>query len=129
MQHVSDMSRYRLEQAMQCLTSAKMLVDAGDYKGAANRSYYCVFHAIRSVLALENVDFKSHSAVIAYFRKEYIKTQKFSVIMSDILGELFTVRNKSDYDDFYIISKEDVTAQLKSAELFIAEVHQYLTMQ
>jgi len=128
MQHVNDMSNYRFEQAKQCLASAQVLVEVGDYKGAANRSYYCVFHAMRSVLALENIDFKSHSAVIAYFRKEYIKTQKFSVKMSDILGELFTIRNKSDYDDFYIISKDDVASQLESAEFFMNEIQQFLSI-
>jgi len=126
MLHVKDMSDYRLEQAEQCLASAEMLFDAGDFKGAANRSYYCVFHAIRSMLALENVDFSSHAAVIAYFRKNYIKTNKLQVGLSDILGELFTVRNKCDYDDFYVISKSEVRRQLESAKFFIDEVRIFL---
>jgi uncharacterized protein (UPF0332 family) len=54
-----SLSNYRLEKAQQCCDSAKILYEAGDYKGAANRNYYCVFHAIRSVLALEGVDFKN----------------------------------------------------------------------
>lgn len=61
-----SLSNYRLEKAQQCCDSAKILYEAGDYKGAANRNYYCVFHAIRSVLALEGVDFKKHTAVLAY---------------------------------------------------------------
>jgi len=100
MQHTKDMSNYRYEQAKQCLKSARTLIDSNDYKGAANRSYYAVFHAMRSVLALQNVDFGKHSAVISYFRKEYIKTGVFVVELSDIIENLFTVRNKCDYDDF-----------------------------
>jgi len=126
MQHTSDMSNYRFEQAEQCLVSAQTLIDANDYKGAANRSYYAVFHAMRSVLALQNIDFGKHSAVISHFRKEYIKTDVFIVELSDIIEQLFTVRNKCDYDDFYIVSKEDVTNQLVSASYFIAEVSKYL---
>jgi len=126
MQHTSDMSNYRLEQAEQCLISAQTLIDAGDYKGAANRSYYAVFHAMRSVLALQNIDFGKHSAVIGYFRKEYIKTGIFIVELSDIIEQLFTVRNKCDYDDFYIVSKEDVSNQLVSASFFIAEARKHL---
>jgi len=126
MQQAKDMSNYRFEQSEQCLVSAKTLIQVGDYKGASNRSYYCVFHAVRSVLAYENIDFKRHSAVIAYFRKKYIKTEIFAVRMSDILGELFTVRNRSDYDDFYVISREDVINQLESAEHFMNEVRKYL---
>jgi len=126
MQHAKDMSNYRYEQAEQCLKSARTLIDSSDYKGAANRSYYAIFHAMRSVLALQNVDFGRHSAVISYFRKEYIKTGVFVVELSDIIENLFTVRNKCDYDDFYVISKEDISNQLKSTEYFLCEVRKYI---
>ena len=129
MQQVEDMSNYRYEQAEQCLKSATMLMDADDYKGAANRSYYAIFHAMRSVLALQNVDFGKHSAVISHFRKEYIKADVFAVELSDIIENLFTVRNKCDYDDFYIISKDDVSNQLKSAEYFLDEIRKRLDSQ
>lgn len=129
MQHTKEMSKYRFEQAEQCFESARTLIESNDYKGSANRSYYSVFHSIRSVLALKNVDFKSHAAVISHFRKEYIKTNVFPTKMSDIIGELFTVRNKCDYDDFYIISKEEVVVQLESAEFFVSEVRNYLSSQ
>jgi len=55
MQHIKDMSNYRIEQAEQCLKSAKMLIDAEDYKGAANRSYYAIFHAMRSSLLFKTL--------------------------------------------------------------------------
>lgn len=32
-----ELSKHRLEQAKQCLVSAKVLADYRDYKGAANR--------------------------------------------------------------------------------------------
>lgn len=126
MHSCQDMANYRFEQAEQCLKSAQALIDTNDFKGAANRSYYGVFHGIRSVLALDNTDFKSHAALISHFRKEYIKTQKFPTLLSDIIGKLFTVRNKSDYDDFYIIKKEDVISQLSSAEFFLTEIRKFL---
>jgi len=58
------LSEHRFEQAASCIKQAKILIDAYEYKGAANRSYYAVFHAIRSVLALEGRDFGKHTAVI-----------------------------------------------------------------
>ena len=63
-----DLSKYRLEQAKQCIKSAEVLYGIDDYKGAANCSYYSIFHARRSVLALAATDFKKHWAVISYFR-------------------------------------------------------------
>ena len=53
---IKDLSKYRLEQAEKCIKSAQALVDIDDYKGSANRAYYAIFHCIRSVLALDEVD-------------------------------------------------------------------------
>lgn len=121
-----ELSMYRFEQAAQCISSAKLLSKTGDFRGAANRSYYAIFHAMRSVLALDGVDFSKHSAVSAYFRKTYIKTGVFEVEMSDIISMSFEMRSNSDYDDFYVISKADVDDQIKNAEKFCASVKNYL---
>lgn len=52
-ERLKDLSNYRLEQAKRCIKSAKILAADEDYKGAANRSYYAIFHCMKSVLALE----------------------------------------------------------------------------
>ena len=52
-----DMSKYRLEQAEEFFQDAQLLFENGRYKSAANRSYYCIFHCMRSVLAMDQLDF------------------------------------------------------------------------
>ena len=121
-----DLSKYRLEQAEECLSEAKLLLAGEKYKGATNRSYYCVFNSMRSVLSLENVDFKKHSAVIGYFTKNYIHTDKFDKRLSKIITDLFELRGKSDYDAFYVIAKQDVAEQIQNAEYFLGQVKAYL---
>ena len=121
-----EISKYRLEQAERCLKSAKTLLYDEDYKGSANRSYYCVFHSMRSVLALENIDYKRHSAIIAHFRKEYIKTEVLDVSLSDILTTVFRVRTDSDYNDYFVISKSEVEEQIENAEYFLLQIKTYL---
>lgn len=123
---LSALSDYRLEQAERCIKSAKILAMDGDYKGAANRSYYAIFHCMKSLLALEGVDFSKHSGVSAYFRKQYIKTGIFDTELSDMIGEAFDIRNDSDYDDYYVISKEDVNEQIENAEKFYSVIKKYL---
>ncbi len=103
-----DYAKYRIEKARKCLETAKNEIQRGDYETATNRSYYAMFHAVRSVLAMDEVDFKRHSGVIGYFRKEYVKTGIFPMEMSDMIGDAFEARSGSDYDDFYAISKERV---------------------
>ena len=102
-----SMSKFRLEQARECLELAKTTVDISA-RNAANRSYYSIFHSIRAVLALEGFDSKKHSGVISYFRRNFIKTGKFEPFFSDVIGNAFSVRNNSDYVDFYIVQKSDV---------------------
>lgn len=127
--NATQLSKYRYGQAQQCIKSARVLVQIEDYKGAANRSYYAIFHAMRSVLALENKDFSKHSGVSAYFRKEYIKTEIFEVELSDIISSAFDVRSNSDYDDFYVISKEEVEEQIANAIKFCEAVKTFLDRQ
>lgn len=121
------LAKLRLEQGKQCIDSAKKLVEIEDYKGAANRSYYAIFHCMRSVLAFDKVDFSKHSGVSAYFRKNYVKTRIFPSKMSDIVMDAFDIRNDSDYEDYYIISKKDVLKQIENAEIFYKEIEKYLS--
>lgn len=125
----ADLAMYRLETAKQCIISAGTLAGISDYKGAANRSYYAVFHCMRSVLALSSVDFSKHSAVGAYFRKEYIKTGIFDVTMSDIISEAFDIRSDSDYNDYFVISKKEVEEQIENARYFYEKVEMYVLTQ
>lgn len=66
----AELSQYRYKQAQQCIKSAKLLVTAEDYKGAANRSYYAIFHAMRAANIVKGFGFSKHSGVIAFFNKD-----------------------------------------------------------
>lgn len=121
-----ELSKRRLEIAHERLTTAKAMLELGDYKASANRLYYAIFSAMRAVLALDGFDSKKHSGIIARFRQSYIKTGIFDTEMSKIIDDLEVIREDSDYDDFYIILKEDVEIQAKRAEYFVSEVESYL---
>lgn len=116
-----------MEHAAECLSAASSLLLSGNYKSAANRSYYAVFHAMRAVLAYDEIDMKKHSGVIAEFRRLYVKTGVFDGDMSKTISVLFDVRTESDYDDFFIISKEEVVQQAESAQHFLGKVNEYLS--
>ena len=94
-------------------------------KSAANRSYYAVFHAMRAVLAFDEIDMKHHSGIISEFRRRYINTGIFETRMSEIISVLFDVRTDSDYDDFFVISKADTAAQIENAAYFSTCIESY----
>jgi uncharacterized protein (UPF0332 family) len=40
----------------------------------------------------------------------------------------YKIREKSDYDDFFIASKEDAETQIKNAEFFLEKVAEFLAL-
>lgn len=123
------LSKVRLEHAQECLSSAKNLLNTEDCRGASNRAYYAVFHGMRAVLALDGVDMKHHSGIITEFRKRYIKTGIFDRKLSEIIQIQSESRTSSDYDDFFVISKEETAEQVESAAFFVETITEWLTTQ
>lgn len=54
---MDSLAQYRLNNAVEKLESAKLLLDAGKYKDSIGRSYYAIFSAVRAVLAGDYDDF------------------------------------------------------------------------
>ena len=77
-------------------------------------------------MILDEFDSKKHSGIIAKFRENYLKTELFNKEISDYISSLFRVRTASDYDDFFIVSKEESAEQLEKAERIVAQIKSYL---
>lgn len=77
-------------------------------------------------MALKTIDFKRHKDVMAYFNKEYVASGVFPREIGRLIGMMQRVREKSDYDDFYIASKEKAEEQFESATIVIEAVKKYL---
>ena len=125
-EHIIFLSQYRVERSEAMLLSAKRDFDAKDYSSANNRVYYCLFHAMRAVLALDQIDYKKHSAVIARFRQDYLKTDRISRSFGTLIATASIIRNRSDYEDFYICSVEDTEKLIMGAEEFLRSIKMYL---
>lgn len=124
-----NLSKIRLDNAKERIAFADEILAIGDYKTVANRSYYAVFSAMRAVLALDGIDSKKHSGIIAEFRKNYLKTEILPKTLSPMIDALVEIRQGSDYDDFYIVSKDEVCEQLENAKVFVSEVEKFLKTQ
>ena len=124
-----DLSEYRLTKANETLETAKRDLLAKDYASANNRAYYAVFHAMRAVLALDGEDYKKHSAVIARFTQLYLKTDIFPRELSKTISNASLIRNRSDYEDFFICSNKDTEKLVKDAAAFVNTMSKYLKEQ
>lgn len=122
---VTDLSKYRLARAKEDLQTAKRNCDDGSLRASVNRSYYAIFHALRSVAALDRFDSGKHSGIIAFINLHYVKPEIFDKSFSKYVDSAFRLREKADYDDFYIVAASEAEEQIKKAEAVINAVEAY----
>lgn len=123
---MTDLAKYRLETAAERLEVARKMIEDEHFRISITNSYYAMFNAVRALFAEIPIDFKKHSAVISYFRREYVKTGAFDVKFSDYIGKAFMARQYSDYGDFVVVSREQAEEQYLHAVEFVEAVRKYL---
>lgn len=121
-----ELAGYRMERAQEMLVAARENLEIGQYKTSLNRSYYAIFHAMRALNILKGFDSSKHSGVIAFFNREYLKENVLDRKLSVVIKNSAFLREKSDYDDFYIASKQETEKQLVDAEHFLSVTQMYL---
>ncbi|MEW5842685.1 MAG: HEPN domain-containing protein [Bacteroidota bacterium] len=125
-QKAKDLARYRISKAKEDFVAARELCKMELFSQSLNRSYYAMFHAARSLLALEKIDSKKHSGAINFFNEKFILTGVFDRKYSKYINSAFNTRMQTDYHDFYVACKNDSETQLKNAEDFIQTIEKYL---
>lgn len=58
--------------------------------------------------------------------KNYLKTNLISKELSPTIDALVEIRQGSDYDDFYVVSKQEIIEQLENAKIFVNAVEAFL---
>jgi len=81
---------------------------------------------MRAVLALTGEDYKRHSGVIARFLEQYLKIKLLPPELSKTISMAFIIRNRSDYEDFYVCSIADTEKLVSDAEAFLQAVSTFL---
>ena len=117
--------QYRLEQSRDCLSDAKRDASAQSYKAAANRSYYCIFHAMRAVLAKDGFDSQENNDVIKEFNKGYIKTGVFPTDFLSIIQNSSATEKRIN-EEGTEITKDDILKQIVDTKIFYNAVEKYI---
>jgi uncharacterized protein (UPF0332 family) len=77
-------------------------------------------------LALDAIDFKRHKDVVSYFNKTYVASDKFDRDVRRSLSRLRQIREKSDYNDYFILLSDEAEEQIESAELIVETVREFI---
>ena len=81
---------------------------------------------MRATLALTGEDYKKHSGVISRFSEQYLKTKLLPVELSRLISTASIIRNRSDYEDFYVCSIQDTNKLVADAQMMLEEVKGFL---
>ena len=123
-----ELASYRVSIAKEDLDTAKEAFLSSKYRLANNRAYYAIFHAITAVYAIDGHTYKKHKDAIGNFNRYYIHTGIFPKDFAARITQAEIIRHQSDYDDFYIASKEKTFIQLETASQLISLVEEYLSI-
>jgi uncharacterized protein (UPF0332 family) len=116
-----------MEKSLRSLLAANGHLDKKDFDFAASKAYYAVFHAIQAILLTKDLAFSKHSAVIAAFNQDFVKTGIFQKEMSRKIERLFKERQIGDYEYENEISEKDAIEDVNIAKEIVGEIKKYLT--
>jgi uncharacterized protein (UPF0332 family) len=111
---------YRLARAWDTFDDAKILASKGKWNSTINRLYYSAYYAVMALL-LKN-DFKpaTHNGAKSNFTEHFIKNNIIDKKFGKLYSQLFTWRQKGDYDDLFDFREDQVNEYFKPVEELIS---------
>lgn len=122
------LAQVRLDRAKELLTDAKDLLESESFKSANNRAFYAMEKGIKALLAMEQIEVTTHNGTLKQFNFIFIYKGDGTFTSEDYqkVARAEQIRNVSDYDDFYVASKEETRQQIRNAEYMIDKVDRYI---
>lgn len=118
--------RYRLEQAVETLREASLLLDQSAWRGAQNRAYYAMFYSVLALLATRQLGSSKHSGVLGLFDREFVKPGLLPRELSRSLRLAFNRRQSWDYGEVAELDPEEITEMVAEAKLFVQAIEEFL---
>ena len=103
-----DLIQYRLKRAYDTYDDAEILANKGKWNSAINRLYYSAYYAVMALLLNADLKPSTHNGTKSGFSEHFIKNGIIPKEYGKLYSQLFTWRQKGDYDDFFEFDKEKV---------------------
>ncbi len=103
-----DLITYRLFRAKDTLDDARILADKQKWNSTINRLYYASYYAVTALLLDSDIKLTTHNGTKSKFTEHFIKSNLISKDFGKIYSQLFTWRQKGDYDDLYDFTEDKV---------------------
>lgn len=104
-----DLINYRLSRAKDTFEDAIILAEKEKWNSAINRLYYSAYYAVMALLLNSDLKPTTHNGAKSLFSEFFVKRGIIPIESGKLYSQLFTWRQKGDYDDFFNFDKEKVT--------------------
>jgi uncharacterized protein (UPF0332 family) len=115
----TDLIRYRLSRSKDTFEDAKILADKERWNSAINRLYYSAYYAVIAILIKYDLKPTTHNGAKTVFSEHFIKKEILPKEFGKLYSQLFTWRQKGDYDDLYDFKKENVLPYFEPVQKLI----------
>jgi len=123
-----DLINYRISRAKETFDDVKILVNNERWNSAINRLYYSAYYAVTALLMKYDLKPITHNGVKMAFSEHFIKNDKISKEYGKLYSQLFTWRQKGDYDDLYDFDKDKVLPYIEQVKNFIEIIENMLNI-
>lgn len=124
MESKKDLITYRLKRAKETLEDADILAEHHKWNSCINRLYYACFYAVTALLLKNNLKTTTHNGAKSAFSENFIKNNIIRKDLGKIYSQLFTWRQKGDYDDLFDFSEEKVLPYFEPVKELISIIVQ-----
>lgn len=127
-EYFDALAKVRLDRARELIEEAKDLLEKGSYKSANNRAFYAIEKSLKALLATKETEVATHNGSLKQFNYLFIYQGDgtFSTKDYQVVAKAEQIRNASDYDDFYVASKEEAKQQVENAEYMVTKIEKYI---
>ena len=121
------MIRYRLARAKDTYEDAEILAEREKWNSTINRLYYSAYYAVMALLLDSDLKPTTHNGAKSNFSEYFIKNGKISKEFGKTFSQLFTWRQKGDYDDLFDFNRDKVLPYFEHVKKLIEIIEEKLS--
>jgi uncharacterized protein (UPF0332 family) len=117
-----DYIKYRLEKAWKTFEDAKSLASLKSWNSSMNRLYYACFYSVLALFSKHNINSHTHSGAKTQLSLHFVKSGLLDKEFGMLYGDLFDLRQKGDYGDFFDFEEQQIMKLIPRVEEFLKTI-------
>jgi uncharacterized protein (UPF0332 family) len=123
---MTDDVKLGIQKAEEFLEDARYLYEGKRFESSVNRSYYCMFKVVQTLLLEKNILTKTHKGAKTKFNELFLKTNLLPKELGKMFQDAFNIRQDADYEFPLQITEKTAKQTINNAAHFLKTVKAFL---